>query len=91
MIKSYSKTQSLIALSSAESELYAMVRAAAEALGIAAMIKDFGSEAKIHFFVDATAALGVAQRQGIGKIRHLQTNCLWIQDKAIKNMPSARV
>ena len=49
-----------------------------------ALMKDFGHDAKIQFYVDAHAALGVAQRQGIGKIRHLQTNCLWIQDKAIK-------
>lgn len=86
LIKSYSKTQMLIALSSAESELYAMVRAAAEALGILSLLKDFGMDKKIRFYVDATAALGVAQRQGIGKIRHLQTNCLWIQEKSITQM-----
>ena len=33
-VKSWSKTQSLVALSSAESELYALVKASAESLGI---------------------------------------------------------
>ena len=28
---------------------------------------------------DATAALGIARRLGIGKIRHLDTSLLWIQ------------
>lgn len=84
LIKTYSKTQSLIALSSAESELYAMVRASAESLGIMALLEDFGKNAMIQFYVGASAALGVAQRHGIGKIRHLQTNCLWIQEKAVK-------
>jgi hypothetical protein len=30
---------------------------------------------------DATAALGIARRLGIGKIRHLDTSLLWIQQK----------
>ena len=30
--------------------------------------------------MDASAAIGVAQRKGIGRIRHLDTQSLWIQD-----------
>ena len=30
---------------------------------------------------DATAAMGIARRLGIGKIRHLDTSLLWIQHK----------
>ena len=34
--------------------------------------------------VDASAALGIAQREGLGKLRHLQTNVLWLQSQAVK-------
>ena len=42
LIKSYSRQQKTIALSSAEAELHAMVAASAEALGIMALCKDMG-------------------------------------------------
>ena len=39
-------------------------------------------------FVDATAAIGMAQRLGLGKFRHLENQSLWlqesIQDKGIE-------
>ena len=35
-------------------------------------------ELMIH--VDASAAIGIAQRKGLGKIRHLEVQSLWIQD-----------
>ena len=41
-IRSWSKTQSLVALSSAESELYAIVKASAEALGLRSIVQDLG-------------------------------------------------
>ena len=80
LIRSFSKTQSNIALSSAEAELYAMVSAASEGLGARAMVADYGGEVQVTLFVDASAAIGVAQRKGLGKIRHLDTQALWIQD-----------
>ena len=30
---------------------------------------------------DASAAIGISGRKGLGKVRHLETNQLWIQDK----------
>ena len=83
-LRTYSKTQSNIALSSAESELYAMVKAASEGLGIMTMIQEFGKEVKLVMHVDASAALGIAQREGLGKLRHLQTNVLWLQSQSVK-------
>ena len=41
-VKGWSKTQSLIALSSGESELYASLKASAETLGLIAVLKDLG-------------------------------------------------
>ena len=35
---------------------------------------------RAHLHVDATAAIGVAERKGLGNIRHLDTQSLWMQD-----------
>ena len=68
VIKALSNTHSLIALSSAESELYSTVKSAPESMGILAMISDFRRQATVRMHVDAFAALAVIQRQGTGKI-----------------------
>ena len=75
-----SRTQSNIALSPAEAELYAMVHAGSGGLGAKAMGQDFGMNHSAHLKVDASAAIGIAQRKGLGKVRHLDTQSLWIQD-----------
>ena len=31
-------------------------------------------------YVDASAAIGICQRKGLGTVRHLDTQWLWIQD-----------
>ena len=80
MLKTQARTQSNIALSSAESELYALVAAASEGLGMRSMAKDFGLSLEPHLQVDASAAIGITQRKGLGKVRHLDTQALWIQD-----------
>lgn len=80
LIRSLSKTQTNIALSSAGAELYAIVAAASEGLGRQAMARDFGGTLKNDIFVDASAAIGIAQRKGFGRISHLDTQALWGQD-----------
>ena len=82
MINMWSKTQATIALSSAEAELYATVKASAESMGIASLLKDFGIKMKTHVFGDASAALAIIARRGLGRVRHLDTSYLWVQEKA---------
>ena len=36
----------------------------------------------IQCFTDSSAARGVAMRRGVGKIQHLETKTLWVQDQA---------
>ena len=79
-IKSWSGTQATIALSSGETEYYAAVRAAAEALGIQALVMDMGIKVRVRLWIDAEAAKGIASRCGLGRIRHLETEFLWLQD-----------
>ena len=81
LLKAWSRTQTLIALSSGESELAAVTKAAAEALGIQSVLSDFGVSVKIEIHSDATAAIGICKRQGLGRVRHLATADLWVQQK----------
>ena len=47
-------------------------------MGIA---RDMGLALEIHMHSDATAAIGIARRTGMGRIRHLDVCDLWIQEK----------
>ena len=81
-MKGWSKIQALIALSSGESEFYASLKAAAETLGMLSMLLDFGWKLHGEVWGDANAALGIINRNGLGKTRHLDIGLLWIQQVA---------
>ena len=68
------KTQAVVALSSAS----------AETMGLISMYKDFGTHMSGVVLGDASAALSIVARRGLGKLRNLDTNYLWIQEKAAK-------
>lgn len=76
LIKPWCKTQDTIALSSAEAELYGIVRASSEGLGLVSMYKDVGHDATCTVLGDASAALAIIARQGVGRLRHLDTSLL---------------
>ena len=80
-IKSWSSTQATVALSSAEAELYALTKGAAQALGMLSLLADFGIEINGTVHTDASAAIGILRRKGLGKIRHLNVRFLWLQDQ----------
>ena len=91
-IKSWSRQQNLVSLSSAEAELYGLVKASSEALGCKAMAGDFGHAKGIRLYADASAALGIVHRKGLGKVRHIDTNTLWVQQAACtKNIQYAKI
>ena len=85
-IKSWAKTQSVIAKSSAESELYSVVKGATEGLGLATLCQDMGAETGIRLNLDATAAKGILERQGISKVRHIDVNVLWLQQQVARKL-----
>ena len=80
-VKHYSKTQTTIALSSGEAELHGIANGAAQGMGVQSLMRDMGWVVDLHLHSDATAAIGIARRKGLGKIRHLDVADLWIQDK----------
>ena len=60
-------------------------KAAAELIGIKSMMRDMGWDADLKLHVDATVTQVMANRQGIGKIRHLEVRYLWLQEMAKSN------
>ena len=80
MLKTWSRTQSHIALSLEEFEFCATMKTCKESLGVTALAREFSDELKTRVLVAASAELRVAQRQGLGELRHLQTGALWIQE-----------
>ena len=83
-IKSWSKNQSTIALSSAEAELYAIIKTASESLGVMSILWDWDVRMEGDLMADASAALGIIGRTGLGKLRHIDTSYLWLQQESIK-------
>ena len=89
-LKSWSSTQSGIALSSAEAEVVAMTKSIAETMGIANMVQDLGRSLKGIVFADSSAALAIADRKGSGKLRHINIRMLWIQEQVRKDNVETR-
>lgn len=81
LIKHWCATLATVALSSGEAELISLVRGASEGLGIQSLLRDLGVRLRVSILTDASAAIGMCKRTGIGKVRHLDTRLLWIQDK----------
>ena len=44
------------------------------------MLRELGVEVKIQLFSDASAAIGIAKRKGLGRVRHIDVTQLWIQE-----------
>ena len=81
MIKAWSKTQASVTLSSAEAELVAMCKLAAEMMGLGGLAADLGRDVKLILYADSSAAIAIAKRRGAGKLRHINIGLLWIQEK----------
>ena len=81
-LKTWSTTQSVIALSSGEAELYGIVRGASMSIGFASVARDLGVQLRVEIFSDSAAARGIVKRSGLGKVRHIDVQELWVQDAA---------
>ena len=79
-VRSLCRGQAVIALSSGEAEYYCLVTAASEALGEQSILADWGIKVKIHILMDATAGKAIGSRRGLGKVKHLDTIFLWVQE-----------
>jgi hypothetical protein len=80
-LKTWSSTQKSVTLSSGEAELVAAVKMATEIIGISQLARDWGLEVEAKLFVDSSAAIGVVNRKGNGRLRHVKVGMLWIQER----------
>ena len=84
-VKSWSNRQATPAMSSAEAEYYALVKASAGALGIQALAaEDLGWGVCIRLCVDSSAAKAMASRSGVLRVRHMEVRFLWLQDVVMR-------
>ena len=79
-VRTWASTQATVATSSGEAEFYALIEAASRGLGLQALVKDLGQEIGVDLYCDASAGRSMAFRKGLGKVRHMDTKFLWIQD-----------
>ena len=85
MWKSWSTTQTVVALSTGEAEYYGVAKGGCEGIGIAGILEDLmGVRMVIVMDTDSSAARGTARRKGVGKIKHLETRTLWVQDQVAR-------
>ena len=83
----------IINLSSGENEFYGGVAGVCDAKHIVDILKFIGFDVKVQLEMDASAAIGVCARLGVGSLRHIEAKTLWIQklvqdgEFAIKKIP----
>ena len=79
-VKTAAKGQAVIALSTGEAEYYALISTASTALGEQAMMADWGVKLSVNIAMDASAGISIASRRGLGKVKHIDTCYLWVQE-----------
>ena len=95
VIKHWSSTQPTVTLSSAEAELNGICKGSSTSLGLVTIAQDLGWSWRLEILTDASAAIGITRRRGLGRIRHLAVADLWVQDRVrsgdliIKKIPGA--
>ena len=76
VLKSWSSTQQVTAMSSGEAELYALIKGAAQAKGMISFLSDYGFKCSGLVRTDSSAALGIVHRRGLGRTRHIECQYL---------------
>ncbi len=67
LLKHWSSTQQIVALSSGEAELKGIVKGAAEGMGMQSTAKELSIHYDIHWYTDSSAAMGMVARKGMGE------------------------
>ena len=80
-LRSYSSNQAVIALSTGESEFYGMLKGCSQAMGLRSLFADIGVEVGIRLCTDSSAGKALAEKKGLGRAKHLETQYLWLQDR----------
>ena len=96
LIYHWSRTQATVALSTAEAELNASLKASCEGLFVKTVCQEMFRPIYIVLYGDSSASHGILQREGCGAVKHLAVRQLWLQEKVrdesvqIVKLPRAR-
>ena len=77
----WATTQRPIATSAGESEFYSIFKGASRLVGLMGMVEEYGVPLGGELHTDSSTGIGIAGRRGVGAIRHLHTQSLWVQQK----------
>ena len=69
----------MVTLSTAEAELVAGIKGATEGRAYNNLLRDLGSDGEVRLLMDASAAIGMLERRGLGGAKHIDTRWMWIQ------------
>ena len=78
-LRTWSSTQSVVATSSAEAELYSAAEGASRSLGLQSMLQEMGVQTSLAVSTDSSSAKSFASTRGLGRMRHLEVKDLWLQ------------
>lgn len=84
ILNSFSAVQQCRSLSSGEAEYYAMTVLAGHGLFAKNILECLKIKVMLVLKGDPSAARGIASRQGVGKLRHMQCRFLWLQDEVME-------
>ena len=70
-----------MSFSSPEREYYGICSAGAELMYVGELLAILGYQVQRKVLTDATSARALAVREGVSRLRHVQTKYLWIQQK----------
>eukprot|EP00930_Biecheleria_cincta_P100866 TRINITY_DN92495_c0_g1_i1.p1 TRINITY_DN92495_c0_g1~~TRINITY_DN92495_c0_g1_i1.p1 ORF type:complete len:424 (+),score=77.97 TRINITY_DN92495_c0_g1_i1:193-1464(+) len=77
----WARTQTTIALSSAEAELLALSAAIADARLVTGILAELNEPVQMQASSDSSAGLAILKRIGPGRVRHLDVRELWLQEE----------
>ena len=59
---------------------FTALKGASRALGLRSIAQDLGLDLRVNIFSDSAAARGIVKRTGLGKVRHIDVQELWVQE-----------
>ena len=86
LLYSFTRRQTVIAQSSGEAEYYATASGVSEGLLIRKILAFFTSVLGLRAVTDSAANNSMAHRLGVGRIRHLETKALWLQQLVYRGL-----
>ena len=86
LLYSFTRRQSVIALSSGEAEMYASASGVSEGILLRKVLAFLGMFLGLRAVSDSSANHAMNHRLGVGKVRHMDTKVLWLQQLIYKGL-----